>query len=117
MWGFFWSFTLTALRIISDRLSPNRSSADIFNNTKLEYEEMLKKLGHTTKLMYTPSDHEQNNGSRKRQCKIIWFKPPFNLDLSTNVPKIFLNLIQKHFPPPANYSKTKNYSLTKTLLK
>ena len=33
-------------KIISDRLSRNSSNADIFNNTKLEYEEALKKCGH-----------------------------------------------------------------------
>ena len=40
-------------KIISNRLSQNSSNANIFNNTKLEYEEALKKCGHTTKLTYT----------------------------------------------------------------
>ena len=60
-------------KIISDRLSRNSSNADIFNNTKLEYEQALKKCGHTTKLKYTPPNHEQNNVRRKGQRKIIWF--------------------------------------------
>ena len=46
-------------KIISDRLSRNSSNADIFNNTKLEYEEALKKCGHTTKLTYNPANHEK----------------------------------------------------------
>ena len=45
-------------KIVSDRLSRNSSDADIFNNTKLEYEEALKKCGHTTKLTYTIPNHE-----------------------------------------------------------
>ena len=80
-------------KIISDRLSRNSSNGDTFNNTKLEYEKALKKCGHTTNLTYTPPDHEQNKKRQKRQCKIIWFNPSFNLDVSTNVAKIFLNLI------------------------
>ena len=52
-------------KIISDRLSRNSSNADIFNNIKLEYEEALKKCGHTTKLTYTEPIHEQNNAKRK----------------------------------------------------
>ena len=102
-------------KIISNRLSQNSSNVDIFNNTKLEYEEAPKKCGHITKLTYIPANHEQNNAIRKRQRKIIWFNPPFNLDVSTNVAKIFLNLIEKHFPrsSKANYTK----SLTKTPLK
>ena len=58
-------------KIISNRLSRNSSNADVFNNTKLEYEEALKKCGHKTKLTYTPPNHEQNNARRKRQRKII----------------------------------------------
>ena len=46
-------------KIVSERLSRNTSNADIFNNTKLEYEEALRKFGYTTKLMYTPPNHEQ----------------------------------------------------------
>ena len=110
-------------KIISDRLSRNSSNADIFNNTKLEYEEALKKCGHTTKLTYTPPNHEQNNVRRKRQRKIIWFNPPFNLDVSTNVAKIFLNLIEKHFLRSSKLHKIFNkntvkvsYSCTQNML-
>ena len=100
-------------KIISDRLSRNSSNADIFNNTKLEYEEALKKCGHTTKLTYTPPNHEQNNVRRKRQRKIIWFNPPFNLDVSTNVAKIFLNLIEKHFLRSSKLHKIFNKNTVK----
>ena len=58
-------------KIISDRLSRNSSNADIFNNTKLEYEEALKKCAHTTKLTYNPPNPEQNNARRKRNRKMI----------------------------------------------
>ena len=85
-------------KIISDRLSRSSSNADIFNNIKLRYEEAMKKCGYTRKLTYTPPNREQNNVRRKRQRKIIWLNPPFNLDLSTNVAKMILNLIEKHVP-------------------
>ena len=94
-------------------MSRNSSSADIFNNTKLECEEALKKCGQTTKLTYTPPNLERSNVRRKRQRKIIWFNPLFNSDVSTNVAKIFLNLIEKHFLTQANCTK----SLTKTPLR
>ena len=98
---------------MSDRLSRNSSKADRFNNTKLEYEEALKQCWHTTKLTYTPPNHEQNNVRRKRQRKIIWFNPPFNLDVSTNVAKIFLNLIEKHFPRSSKLHKIFNKNTVK----
>ena len=92
-------------------MSRNSSNADIFNNIKLEYEEALEKCGHTTMLTYTIPIHEQNNVRRKRQRKIVWFNPSFNLDVSTNVAKNILKFDRKSLQ--ANYTR----SLTKTLLK
>ena len=66
-----------------------------------------------TKLKYTPPNHEQNNARRKRQRKIIWFNPPFNLDVSTNVAIIFLNLIEKHFPRSTKLQKISNKNIDK----
>ena len=45
---------------------------------------------------------EKNNNSRKkrkRRRKIIWYNPPYNACVSTNIGKEFLKLIDKHFPP------------------
>ena len=94
-------------------MSRNSSNADIFNNTKLEYEEALKKCGHTTKLTYISPNNEQNNVRRKRQSKIIWFNPAFNLDVSTKMAKIFLNLIEKHFPRSSKLHKISSKSTVK----
>ena len=96
--------------IISDRLSRNSPSADIFNSTKLEYEEVRKKCGHTTKLTYTPPNREQSNARRKRQRKIVWFNQPFNVDVSSNVEKIFLN---KYFPRSSKLHKIFNKNTVK----
>ena len=85
----------------------------MFNSTKLEYEQALIKCWHTTKLTYTPPNHQQNNVRRTRQRKIIWFNPPFNLDVSTNVAKIFLNLIEKHFPRSSKLHKIFNQNTVK----
>ena len=110
-------------KIISDRLSQNSSNVDIFNNTKLEYEEALKNCGHTTMLTYTPPNHEQNNVRRKRQRKTIWIKPSINLDVSTNVTKILSNLIEKPFSHSSKLHKifnkntvTVSYSYTQNML-
>ena len=58
-------------------------------------------------------DYEQNKVRKKRQRKIIWFNPPFNLDVSTNVAKIFLNLIEKHFPRSSKLHKIFNKNIIK----
>ena len=33
-----------------------------------------------------------------RRRKIIWFNPSYNQNVSTNIAKIFLKLVDKHFP-------------------
>ena len=73
----------------------------------------MKKCEHTTKLTYAPPNHEQSNVARKRQRKIIWFNPPFNLDVSSNMTKIFLNLIEKHFPRSSKLHKIFNKKTVK----
>ena len=47
-------------------------------------------------LIYT----DKKDIKQKRNCShnIIWFNPPFNKNVSTNVAKRFLNLIDEHFP-------------------
>ena len=41
-------------KTINERLSKNSSSIEIFNISKLEYEDALKKIGHTGPLIYIP---------------------------------------------------------------
>ena len=36
--------------------------------------------------------------TKKRKRKIIWFNPPFSLNVSTNIGKKFFSLLGKHFP-------------------
>ena len=91
----------------SERLSKNSSSVEIFNSSKLEYEDALKKSGHTEPLIYNyipPRPPSRNLNGRKR--KINWFNPPFNANVSTNVVKTFLRLIDKHFLHSHNFLTT-----------
>ena len=77
-------------------MSQNSSNAKIFDQAKVEYEEALKNSGYKdSKLTYEKKPQEKKARSRKRN--IIWFNPPFNKAVSTNVSKLFLNFIDKHF--------------------
>jgi len=41
----------------------------------------------------------QGNGrSKNRSRNVIWFNPPYSQNVQTNVAKLFLHLIDKHFP-------------------
>ena len=82
---------------INKRLSKNSSNETIFNQAKPIYEEALKTSGYkNVNLSYNNySQNTENHRTRKR--KIIWFNPPYNKNVTTNVGKTFLKLIDKHF--------------------
>ena len=42
---------------------------------------------------------EDANQARKRKRTIIWYNPPYSMNVKTNIGKTFLKLLQKHFPP------------------
>ena len=54
----------------------------------------LKKIGFNENIKYSPSQPKQRNGKRQ----IIWFNPPYNVNTKINVDKLFMRLIDKHFP-------------------
>ena len=37
------------------------------------------------------------NAKRNRNRKVIWFNPPYSLNVKTNIGKVFLKLVRKHF--------------------
>ena len=48
------------------------------------------------------------SSNRNRKRKVIWFNPPFNEDVDTNIGKSFIKLVKKHFPKEHVYSKIFN---------
>ena len=77
---------------ISNRLSNNSSNKQVFDMSKGEYEKALRESGYkNVSLIYT--DKKDIKQKRNRSRNIIWFNPPFNKNVSTNVGKQFLNLL------------------------
>ena len=62
------------------------------------------------KLHYKPPNNENENRSKSpKNCKRnIWLNPPFAKNVSNNIGKYFLLLIQKHFPKKFWISYNKN---------
>ena len=59
---------------------------------------MPKNSGRKTKLQYQ-QPKEKNKYKKKRKRYIIWFNPPYSKSVKTNIGRIFIKLIGKHFPP------------------
>ena len=52
--------------------------------------------------------YETSENTYNRHHKIIWFKPPFSQSMKTNMGKIFLKLVRKHFPRHHKLHKISN---------
>ena len=81
--------------MIEQRVSKISCDKTEFEKAKKYYENALEKSGYKKKLSYVAPV----NKTKKRKRKIIWFNPPYSKNVRTNVGKVFLSLIKKHFPP------------------
>ena len=99
-------------RSIKKRFSILSSSKKIFQESAIYYEKYLKNSGYKTKLQYQqPKENNQNKKKRKRN--IIWFNPPYSKSVKTNIGRIFIKLISKHFPPNHKFVKIFNKNTIK----
>ena len=54
-----------------------------------------------------------NNANKNRKRNIIWFNPPFSMNVKSNIKKNFLQLIDKHFPRSSKLHKIFNRNTVK----
>ena len=100
---------------INRRLSALSSSEEMFNSVSPIYQTALKNAGYSYQLRYDPPPppNTKGDGKRKRRRKILWWNPPFSLDVKTRVGDKFFNLISKHFPKENPLSKIFNRNTIK----
>ena len=98
--------------MIANRLSSISCDQEKFDQAKPDYEDALRKSGFSSNLAFSqPKRQESQPKARKR--KVIWFNPPFDQSVSTNVAKKFLCLVDKHFPKHHRYHKLFNRNTIK----
>lgn len=98
---------------INRRLCSISSDAESFNNAASDYQEALSKSGYDFQLSYTPYTPVANNTNRKRRRNIIWYNPPYSSNVSTNIGRLFLKLIDEAFPVSNGLHKIFNRSTIK----
>ena len=81
--------------MINKRLSDLSCNEDEFKRTEPLYENALKERGYKAEMKYETSENTKN---KNRERKILWFEPPFSQSVKTNIGKVFLKLVRKHFP-------------------
>ena len=89
--------------MISDRISKISSNEKIFNRAAPQYNAALESSGYQDKITYN-NRPKRNRKPRRRQ--IIWFNPPFNLNVKTKVAERFFAILEKNFPKNTNSIKS-----------
>ena len=89
-------------RSVNKRLSMISIDENTFESAKGPYQKAMTDSGHKHKLVYDDLAKENKKQpktvEKKRKRHIIWYNPPYNQAVSTNIGKRFLELIDKHFP-------------------
>ena len=81
-------------------------------NQNMKQSSSLKNSGyHKVELKF--HKEEQKTQKRKQSRNIIWFNPPFSRNVTTNVAKTFLHLLDKHFPKSNKLHKIFNRNTVK----
>ena len=97
-------------KAVSNRLSQISCNKSKFNNAKPMYESALKNSGFDFDLKFVKNEPTQK---KNRTRKIIWYNPPYNAAITCNFGKIFLSLIEKHFPKAHKLHKIINKKTVK----
>ena len=82
---------------INRKLIENSSNKTAFDASKNEYEEALYISGYKSNLEFQKGIKSERKNRRRRR-NIIWLNPPFSQTVKTNVARLFLHLLVKHFP-------------------
>ena len=96
---------------INTRIASLSSDEQTFRECTPMYQNALKHSNFDHDLSYIRYTPQQPR--RNRQRNIIWFNPPFSKNVSTNIGRDFLSLIDKHFPPHHKLHKIFNRNAVK----
>ena len=96
--------------MISSRLSNISSTEAEFRAEAPLYQKALEEAGYEEELVFQKT---KKKTKKQRQRKILWFNPPYNINVSTNLTSVFRNLICKHFPKGTFMGKLFNVNNTK----
>ena len=90
---------------ISRRISNISSNKEVFNVAAPFYNKALAASGYSEKIEYKP---QSISNKRNRSRNIIWYNPPYSINVETNIANKFLQLVTKHFPKGHKLSKVFN---------
>ena len=84
--------------MINKRIMDISSNQKVFNESKEYYQEALRKSGHKKSLKWEKENNSATHESKKKKSrsrKIMWYNPPFNSNVKTNIGKEFFSILDK----------------------
>ena len=89
---------------ISGRINKLSSDETIFNNSKKLFNSAPSNSGFDHKIKFQPlTENKDRSRNKNWERKIVWFNLPCNV--TTNIGRRFLLLLDKHFPKAHKLSK------------
>ena len=101
--------------MINKRINDLSCNEEVFHEEKVMYQAGLNRSGFNDyRMKYLPKPEERRAKKKKaRSRKVIWFNPPWAMNVKTPVGKYFRQAIQKFFPPEHPLSKFYNKNTLK----
>ena len=99
--------------IVGKRLNSISSSQEIFNQAKPFYETCLRASGYKNCSLEYQDESVDKRRRRTRKRNIIWYNPPWNTSVETDIGKKFFELLERHFPERHRYRKIINRNSVK----
>ena len=92
---------------MSQRLTNISCNKNVFDRNVDIYQAALKSSGFAEKITFNHQKEEANNvnmgeknQARKRKRAIIWYNPPYSMNVKTNIGKTFSNYFKSIFHQP-----------------
>ena len=82
-------------QMIGRRISELSANRNVFTAEAPAYQHALKEAGYNHQLQYI---EKPTTKKRVRKRNVTWFNPPWNDEVSTNIAKKFLAMLDRHFP-------------------
>ena len=76
----------------------------------------MKKSGFQNKLTYQQNivqNTDEHQEKKKRKRNVIWYNPPYSVNVKTNIGKVFFKLLHKHFLKTHKFYKVFNKNTVK----
>ena len=89
---------------VSRKISDISGNKEYFNKAAPPYNNAIKISGFNENIQFTSTLPPRRNRFRK----VIWLNPPYSVNVKTNIGRIFLRLMGKHFPRLHKYRKLLN---------